>query len=256
MTIQYHRPNSMEEALQLLSQKNPPAVALSGGTYLSRHIASEVALVDLQNLGLNQIVRDGNLLRVGATTTLEELLAYEESPQALKEALQRDATLNMRNAATVAGSICVGTGRSAVLAVLMAMDARLVWQPGEKQMNLGEYLTLKENSAMPGLITEILIPLQGQAQMAAIGRSPLDPPFLIVALTTWPSGRARLVLGGKVKTPILAMDGIGAGDCLAAGRYASAHLANAWASEDYLQDVTGVLIQRLLDANPIQEATS
>ncbi len=37
MIIEYHRPETLEQALALLSRKNPPTLPLGGGSYLSRH---------------------------------------------------------------------------------------------------------------------------------------------------------------------------------------------------------------------------
>jgi hypothetical protein len=96
----------------------------------------------------------------------------------------------------------------------------------------------------------INVQLAGQAQvrMASVGRSPLDPPFLIVAVSRWSSGRTRLALGGKVKKPILAMDGSAPDGMIEAGVNACSQLSNQWISKDYLQNVTTKLIQRLSDA--------
>jgi CO/xanthine dehydrogenase FAD-binding subunit len=53
MIIEYFRPQSLEETLLLLSRPYPVTVPLGGGVKLSRRIDEQIAVVDLQRLGLN-----------------------------------------------------------------------------------------------------------------------------------------------------------------------------------------------------------
>ena len=66
----YHRPKSLEEALRLLSQ--PDTMALAGGTTLLSE-GPRVAVVDLQDLGLDRIQMEAGQLRLGAMTRLVDL---------------------------------------------------------------------------------------------------------------------------------------------------------------------------------------
>ena len=59
MIIAYHRPQTLDEALTLLSRPN--TFPLGGGTLLSHSKADSVEVIDLQALGLNS-------LRKAATT--------------------------------------------------------------------------------------------------------------------------------------------------------------------------------------------
>jgi putative selenate reductase FAD-binding subunit len=102
MIIAYHRPKTLEEALTLLTQ--PDAHPLGGGTLLSKPTTDPVQAVDLQLLGLNSLTKSGNNLELGATLTLQTLLESEHCPPGLKSALKLEAPLNIRNAATVAGT--------------------------------------------------------------------------------------------------------------------------------------------------------
>jgi putative selenate reductase FAD-binding subunit len=62
-------------------------------------------VVDLQSLGLDSITKKGNDLEIGATCTLQSLLESEHSPEALKVAIKLEAPINIRNSATVAGTL-------------------------------------------------------------------------------------------------------------------------------------------------------
>ena len=72
MITTYHRPQTLDEALTLLTQPN--TVPLGGGTLLSQPTTDPVQVVDLQLLSLNSLNKKGNDLEIGATTTLQSLL--------------------------------------------------------------------------------------------------------------------------------------------------------------------------------------
>jgi CO/xanthine dehydrogenase FAD-binding subunit len=248
MIVEYHRPNEIDEAIRLLSRNFPPTFPLGGGNVISRKSGENFAVVDLQGLGLNQIQSEGMAIIIGATATLENLYEHPSIPDAVKEAIHLDATLNTRNTATLGGAIVAGTGGSALLAVMLAMDAHLEWIPGNSSQALGEFISLKDKIRPGKLIAVVQISTQAKVSLTSVGRSPLDPPFLIVAISRWPSGRTRLVLGGKVKAPILALDGTTPDGIIEAGINACSQLSNQWISNNYLKDITTKLIQRLSEA--------
>src|SRR5512138_3398265 len=123
MILAYHRPKTLDEALTLLTQPN--AVPLGGGTLLAQAEPDPVEAVDLQALGLDSVKKQGNSLEIGATVTLQQLLESEHCPEALKSALKLEAPLNLRNAATLAGTLVACNGRSTLATTLLALDARL-----------------------------------------------------------------------------------------------------------------------------------
>ena len=103
MISTYHRPKTLDEALDYLTQPN--TLPLGGGTLLSKATADSVAVVDLQALGLDSLRVNGNDLVIGSTCTLQSLLESSDCPQALKSAIKLEAPLNIRNTATVAGTL-------------------------------------------------------------------------------------------------------------------------------------------------------
>src|SRR5690242_19457591 len=103
MITAYHRPQTLDEALTLLSQPN--RTPLGGGTLLSHLKSDSVEAVDLQALNLNSIKTQGNMLEIGATVTLQQLLESENCPHALKSALKLEAPLNIRNSASIVGTL-------------------------------------------------------------------------------------------------------------------------------------------------------
>ena len=123
MITAYHRPTTLDEALALLTQPN--ILPLGGGTLLSKPTTASVEVVDLQSLSLDTIKKQGNQLEIGATVTLQQLLESEHCPEPMKLALKLEAPLNLRNAASVAGTLVSCDGRSTFTALLLALDARL-----------------------------------------------------------------------------------------------------------------------------------
>lgn len=250
MITAYHRPQTLDEALVLLSRPNTQP--LGGGTLLSHRQpfdaaqgkSDSVEAVDLQSLGLNTITRKGNDLELGATLTLQALLESGDCPAALKTAIKFEAPINIRNTATIAGTLVAADGRSTFGSALLAMDAKItVISHQSSVIGVGEYLLTRPK----GLITAISIPLNVKFAFEYVSKTPADKPLICAALTQWNSGRTRLVLGGYGKTPLLAMDGTEADGLDTAARNAYHEATDEWASADYRMDVAATLAKRCLE---------
>ncbi|GAB4403467.1 MAG: glyceraldehyde dehydrogenase subunit beta [Anaerolineales bacterium] len=244
MISTYHRPQTLDEALALLTQPN--TLPLGGGTLLSKATADSVAVVDLQHLGLDSLRVKGNDLQIGATCTLQSLFKSSDCPAALKSALKLEAPLNIRNTATVAGTIVASDGRSPFTTMLLAMDAKIeiITNRQSKIVNCGEFLLTRPS----GLITSITIPLNVKTAFEYVSKTPTDKPIICAALTQWNSGRTRLTLGGYSKTPLLAMDGTEADGIQEAAANAYHEAEDEWASAEYRMDVAAVLAKRTLES--------
>jgi len=243
MITAYHRPQTLDEALTLLTQPN--TLPLGGGTLLSHGMTDPMEAVDLQLLGLNTLTKKGNELELGATLTLQALLESEHCPDALKSALKLEAPLNIRNSATVAGTLVTCDGRSTFATVLVAMDARIDIRASRidsRVSNIGDYLPLRP----PGLITSITVPTNVKLAFEYVSRTPADKPIVCAALARWNSGRTRLALGGYGKSPMLGMDGTESEGVEAAARNAFHEANDDWASAEYRMDVAATLAKRCL----------
>jgi CO/xanthine dehydrogenase FAD-binding subunit len=243
MISTYHRPQTLEEALTLLTQPN--TVPLGGGTLLSKPTTDSVAVVDLQRLGLDSLRVNGNELVIGATCTLQSLLEADNCPPTLKTALKLEAPLNIRNTATVAGTLVASDGRSPFVTMLLATDAKieLIVNRQSKIVNCGEFLLTRPS----GLITSITIPLNIKSAFEFVSKTPADKPLICAALAQWNSGRTRLTLGGYSKFPLLAMDGTEADGIQEAAANAYHEAEDEWASAEYRMDVAAVLAKRALE---------
>ncbi|MDD2921732.1 MAG: FAD binding domain-containing protein [Anaerolineales bacterium] len=241
MITAYHRPQTLDEALELLSRPNTQP--LGGGTLLSHANIDSVEAVDLQSLNLDSIARKGNDLELGATLTLQGFLESADCPEALKAAIKLEAPINIRNMATIAGTLVAADGRSTFATALLAMDAKItVVSEQSSVFSVGEFLLTHPR----GLITQIAIPLNAKFAFEYVSKTPSDTPLVCVALAQWNSGRARLALGGYGKTPLLAMDGTEADGLDAAARNAYHEANDEWASAEYRMDVAATLAKRCL----------
>lgn len=241
MIKDYFRPQTLDEALALLSR--PDTIPLGGGTLLSHPTTDSVSVVDLQALGLDSLRVKGNDLEVGATCTLQALYESEHCPVALKTALKLETPLNLRNSATVAGTLVASDGRSPFVASLLAMDAKVtVVSKQTLVVSVGEYLLSKPK----GLITQIILPLNVKFSFEYVSKTPSDKPLVCAAVSQWKSGRTRLALGGYGKTPLLAMDGTTADGIEAAARNAYHEAQDEWASAAYRMDMAAILARRCL----------
>ncbi len=207
MIIEYHRPETLEQAKKLLNRSTPLTIPLGGGTMVSRSSQDPVAVVDLQSLGLDKIFNDESIIKIGSMVRLQSLVDTAGLPAGLSHCVRRENNINIRRAATVGGLLMTSGGNSPLLGCLLALDARLFWEPGNKSTFLAEWIG-KNREKNPGkLITGIEFTLPERISYEDIARSPEDHPDLYVVASTWSTGETRIVVGGTGNYPIVASDG-------------------------------------------------
>ena len=139
----YHRPSTVEEALDLLARDDVVTAPLGGGTTLNglpTTVPDEV--VDLQLLGLNEITYQDSTLTVGAMARLAELVTHEMTPAAILGLAKREAPNTIRNAATVGGTVGTADSQSPLLArpwqlsVLMVQPSSIWPKCGRTELSL------------------------------------------------------------------------------------------------------------------------
>lgn len=246
MIIDYHRPDTLEEALKLIAQDDPRTLPLGGGTILNAPSDKEYAVVDLQNLGLDKIEGKGNNLNIGATTSLQSLLNEKNLPEILTKAIQHEATYNLRQVGTVAGTLVAADGRSPFACVMLVLDAQLTLQPEDETVNYGELLPVRDEKLSGRLITQISIPTNVNMAYEYVARSPADLMVVGAAAARWKSGRTRVVLGGYGLAPLMVVDGKDKNDILPAVENAYSEAGDQWASAEYRKDAAVTLVRRCL----------
>jgi CO/xanthine dehydrogenase FAD-binding subunit len=249
MIIEYQRPKTIPETLRLLAREQPVSYALGGGTYLNRGLEGQYAVIDLQDLELGDVKTAGNQAQVGATCKLQGVLDFQGLPEDLYSCIRLEATYNLRQMRTIAGSLVTANGRSPLATVLLALDASLEIHQldnAPSQVKLGDWLPLRAQGKPGKLITRIVFPTNLKMAYDYVARSPADQPIICAAVALWNSGRTRLALGGWGKAPILAMDGPEAAGLEKAALDAYSHAGDEWASAEYRQEMAGVLARRCI----------
>lgn len=247
MIKEYFRPGSVTEAVQLLKDEGNALRPLGGGTFLSRHQGDVPGVVDLQDIGLDEVQARGQRIAAGAMVRLSQLVEHPDVNNAIKDAILLDASLNIRNMATLGGWLVSSDARSALSTVLLALDTTLTWEPEGNRVRMGNWLPLRDEEKPGVLMTEAEWWLRTHVVFEYVARSPKDRPTLIVAVAKWDSGRTRIALGGYGKAPIVAMDGPEDQGADVAARDAYYEAEDQWATAVYRREVASRLALRCLD---------
>ena len=261
MIIEYLRPTTLEEALRLLSRSQPVTVPMGGGSKINQPSSQPIAVVDLQSLKLNTYKLHGKLLDLGATLTLQTLLERMASASqansgmvgAFSKAIQHEASYNLRQMATIAGTLVAADGRSPFTTVMLALDATVFLRSSsfgnnEEKIGLGDLLPFRKERLQGCLITRVSIPTRVRLAYETVARTPADLPIVCVAASKWPSGRTRVAIGGFGREPWLAFDGSEAQGAEMAAQDAYSRAGDEWASADYRSEAAGILTRRCIES--------
>jgi CO/xanthine dehydrogenase FAD-binding subunit len=275
--FEYFRPDTVDEAIALLTEHGWEAKILAGGQSLvpamNFRLAAPGVLVDINRvLGLDYLREDGGGLRIGALTrqhAAETSASVARLAPLLAEALPFVAHPQIRNRGTIGGSVAHADPAAELPAVMLALGARIhVRGPGgARALAADDFFTGLFTTALEHdeVLTEIEIPPPtARAGWSFMEVSRRHGDFALagvaVSLSTDGDGRcdgARIALLGVGEGPVLAR---AAADALsgaepgpdafrAAADAARAEVdppADIHASSDYRRHLVGVLVSRAL----------
>jgi len=253
-SLSYHRPKTIKETLALMEK----GVPLAGGTALTPQRYNVAAVIDLQDLKLDELNVGKSEIRIGATVKLQALIkAQEEIHQALAHACRQEAALNIRNAATIGGAVMTGDGRSPLLTALLSLDASVIIEPGNNSVPLEKFLEKRDDRRKPRLIVALEMMRPNWMAYEQVSRSPADRPLvcLAVAEKLTSKGKSHVVaaLGGYGERPIRVTrmeealeKGASLAEAAAFAGKAYSDAGDAFASAAYRAEIAGVLAMRLL----------
>lgn len=270
VTLEYLRPTTLEEALALLRRPDVRTVPLAGGVWLVPRLRRDVdvpdplaspvdAVVDLADLGLDGIDLQGEpgngWLALGATTTLAQIadsaICREIAGGILAQAAQREAPVNQRNVATVAGVALGAPSQSELLLALLALAGHAVVDAGQPRLIPLHDLVANPGLLAGGLVTTVRLPWPAATVgggLARVARTPGDAPIVAAAAVADAAG-GRLAVGGVAAEPLLLR--LAAGDDLEAALNAAlegAEVLSDWqGSSEYRRAMALVLSRRALD---------
>ncbi len=221
-SFDYHRPLTVDEAVDLLDRHSPEAKVLAGGQSLiplmNFRLARPAVVVDMGSVqGLNYMRQEDGRLSVGALTRQSEL---EDSPLAANvcplavEAIRLVGHRTIRNRGTIGGSVAHADPSAELPAVLVALEGevRATSTAGERLIPAEElFITVCMTSLAPNeLITEVRLPALPPATGSSfleLSKRRGDYALAGVAATfTFDGGEicadVRLALAGVDQTPV------------------------------------------------------
>jgi aerobic carbon-monoxide dehydrogenase medium subunit len=169
-SFEYFRPDTVPEAIKLLTQYGDEAKILSGGQSLipmmKLRLARPSYLIDINKIpGLSYLKEDGGFLKIGGLTRESELehskLIQSKYPIIL-DTTHVIADPQVRNLATVGGNLAHGDPANDHPATMLALGAQVVatGPRGERTIPIeGFFVSLFSTALKPDeILTEIRIP--------------------------------------------------------------------------------------------------
>lgn len=226
--FEFHKPASLDGALELLDRYGEDARLMAGGTALvlqmMQRFAQPAHVIGLRSLaqsdGLGTVEESGEGLRIGALCTLSRL---EDNPllrrriPLLAETVGRVATRRIRSMATIGGALVNGDPNQDPPPALIALGAtvELTSSAGSRTCPVEElYIDYYETDVRPGeALTAIYVPVPAQdtfgAYLKFLPRTADDYATVSVAavVSRLPDNTcrdARIVLGAAGTTPVRA----------------------------------------------------
>jgi carbon-monoxide dehydrogenase medium subunit len=255
--LDYARPASVEEAVQLLSARED-ARALAGGQSLVNVMKTRVAapelVVDLNGIdALRGIAADGGALTIGAMTTYAAIVDSSEVAAArpvLAEVARTIADVQVRNRGTIGGNVCSNDPTNHFPPLLAALQAEFTIRSpdGERTVDTDEFFEgVFATAVHPGdLLTAIRIPAKADARdgwaSATLGR---EGTGIVSVAASVSGGSARIAIGCVAATPVVLT--ASADETAVADAVKSAELdppSDVHASADYRRHLASVLAAR------------
>ena len=277
-SFEYLEPETIEEAVRVLSRYGRKAKILAGGMdlvpSLRRGEIKPEYVVSIQRVsGLGYIGGDGvQGLRIGALTRLFPLELspiIQEDCRVLYEAIHHIASIQVKTMGTVVGNICVATPASDVAAALFALGAilKIASTSSERSLPIEDFfIGVNLTALLPGeIVTEVFLPRpppgNGSAFLKLV-RTAADIAKVNVAVLVAVSDNicqeARIVLGSVAPTVIRAKKA----EAMLKGKKLESKViraaADAAAKEikpitdirstaEYREEVTRVLVRRAIE---------
>jgi CO/xanthine dehydrogenase FAD-binding subunit len=173
---EYYRPQSVGQAVDILSRFANSAGVIAGGTDILplrpgvQKIDTIHHLVDISKLGLDYLKKETDHICIGAATSINTMGAsplFLSNPYgALSDAAGAHSTATIRNRATVGGNLCTASPCGDLALPLLVLDAILVaaGPEGERYMPIESFFRGANFSALnkEEILLEIRIPLCSQ----------------------------------------------------------------------------------------------
>jgi len=213
----YFLPRSLPEALDLLERHGPDLLVMAGGTVamplINDGLSMPGAVMGLRRTGLDGLERVDGTLRIGATTTLTQLVDQDAVPM-LREAARNTASWSIRNMGTVGGNLFTPPPGGDVAVALLALDATVALDGprGGRTLPIADFFTgfMTNDLASHELLVKLEVPVPtAPTAFIKFGRKHANTPAVVTVAVRlgWAGNRiaeARIALGAVGPHPIRA----------------------------------------------------
>ncbi len=141
----YHKPDSVKEAVTLMAQYKNEAVYIAGGTDVMVQIEQGKlrprALISLRNIAE---LKRKDATAIGGGVTHRELqndALIEKHYSAIHDAVCNLGSTQIRNVATIGGNVCTAAPSADTACPLLVLDAKavIVGQTGEREVDIDDF---------------------------------------------------------------------------------------------------------------------
>ena len=164
--FEYHAPQTLQKALELLSHYGPQAKILAGGTDLVGHLKfgkrTPAHVIDIKKLNELKSISKGSVIKIGAGNnfkTVQDFFADSTDYAGLYESIYSIGKTQVLNMGTVGGNLANGSPKADTAPPLLTYNARikLVDLNGERTLDLKEFHTGPNKTVMAEneILTEI-----------------------------------------------------------------------------------------------------
>ena len=197
MTIrEYKRAESLEEAWQLNQKRNNRVIG--GMIWLKMENINVGTAIDLSGLGLDKIEETAEGFSIGAMVPLRQIELHEGlnayTDGAVRESVRHIVGVQLRNLATVGGSIYSRFGFSDVLTMFLALNASV-------ELYKGGIVPLSEYAQRPydrDILVRVIVPKEQAAFCyQSVRNSQTDFPVLTCAAARMENGDYSIVIGAR-----------------------------------------------------------
>ena len=246
--MEYKKAESLEEAYTLNQKKSNRVIG--GMIWLKMETLNVGTAIDLSGLGLDTIEETETEFRIGAMASLralelhEGLAAYTNG--AMRESVRHIVGVQLRNLATVGGSLYSRFGFSDVLTMFLVLDAQVELYKGGI-VPLCEYAERKKDR---DVLVRVIVPKKAGARFdyRSVRPTRTDLPTLTCASVREGDG-CRFVIGSRPARARLFAPEKGTPEQMAAQVQSEIELgSNMRGSAAYRRKLVGTLVRRAAEA--------
>lgn len=179
----YVKPKTLEEAYELNQARS--SRVMGGMMWMRLGNARVKTIIDLSDLGLDQIEDEGNVIKIGAMCTLRQIEQCEALKElygdGIAESVRHIVGVQFRNQATIGGSIYGRFGFSDVLTAFLALDTFVELYDGGT-IRLSEFVNRRPDKDI--LLSIIVRKSKRKFRYQSIRQTKTDFPVIACSVVT------------------------------------------------------------------------